>query len=389
MMSGVSLPWENDGRLFVVGNPENRRVRDLQATAERIGFYPPVCVSWREILDDPPAGLARLRAAGMVRLDSPGENEDVLRHLVRLGGGCGGLAFGEIGFLPEQYRGFSLILDRLSASGSKFQNSPADIKVMFDKWASGCRFAAACIPSPATSLAPASAAPFRKFRSAFGTPGSGRLFLKPRFASSASGVCAYRWSHGREQLIAPVELHRNGRAVRLYNSLRVRCYTSLEDITAILENLLPQGMICQPWIRKASLSDGQFDLRILVINGQSRHVVVRQSHYPMTNLHLGNRRGCLDEVQEAFGQRTVDNCRRLAEDAAACFPDSLYAGVDVLVPVRGDPLICEINAFGDLLPNVTHRGESTCEAILRASLRHGNCADLAKRSASHLLKCES
>ena len=389
MMSGVSLPSENDGRLFVVGNPENRRVRDFQATAERIGFHYPLCVSWRELLDDPPAGLARLRTAALVRLDSPGENDDVLHRLIRLGGGCGGLAFGEIGFLPEQYRGFSLVLDRLSGSGFKFQNPPADVKVMFDKWASGRRFAAASIPCPATSLAPESAAPFRKFRSAFGTSGSGRVFLKPRFASSASGACAYRWSHGREQLIAPVELHRNGPAVRLYNSLRVRCYTSLEDITAILENLLPQGMICQPWIRKASVPDGQFDLRILVINGQSRHVVVRQSHYPMTNLHLGNRRGRLDEVQEAFGQQAVDNCRRLAEQAAACFPDSLYAGVDVLVPARGDPLICEINAFGDLLPNVTDRGESTCEAILRASLRHGNCTDLAKRSASHLLKCDS
>ncbi|MHB8899822.1 MAG: STM4014 family protein [Thermoguttaceae bacterium] len=388
-MSGVSLPSENDLGLCIVGNPENRRVRDFQAAAERIGLGRSACVGWTDLLDDPPGALARLRAAELVRLDSPGENDGVLHRLIRLGGGSGRLAFGEIGFLREQYCGFSQVLDWLSASGLVFQNSPADVKVMFDKWASDRRFSAGGVPCPATSLAPETPDRFRQFRSAFGPPDSGRLFLKPRFASSASGVCAYRWSHGREQLIAPVELRRDGLAVRLYNSLRVRRYTSLEEITAILDNLLPQGMIGQPWIRKAKLPDGQFDLRILVVRGEARHVVVRQSHYPMTNLHLGNRRGCLDEVQDAFGPRTVDRCRRVAEDAAACFADSLYAGVDVLLPGKGDPLVCEINAFGDLLPNVTHRGETTCEAILRASRRPGDSADVAHPTASSLLKCDS
>jgi hypothetical protein len=180
-------------------------------------------------------------------------------------------------------------------------------------------------------------------------------------------VCAYRWSHNREQLIAPIEIQRDRGAVRLYNSLRIRRYTSFEHIDAILEQLLPQGMICERWIHKASLPDGQFDLRIVVVAGEARHVVVRQSHHPMTNLHLGNRRGSIQEVQESFGRRVLDACNRLAERAAGCFPDSLYAGVDVLVPGKGEPMVCEINAFGDLLPHATHRGESTYEAILRAS----------------------
>jgi hypothetical protein len=64
-----------------------------------------------------------------------------------------------------------------------------------------------------------------------------------------------------------------------------------------------------------------------------------------------------DQLQAAF---------HLAEKAAACFPDSLYAGVDVLVDNRHQPHIGEINAFGDLLPRLIHRGESAYAAIAQA-----------------------
>jgi hypothetical protein len=197
------------------------------------------------------------------------------------------------------------------------------------------------------------------------------VFLKPRFASSASGVCAYRWSHHREQLIAPIEIQRRNGSIRLFNSLKVRSYTSPADILAILQQLLPQGMICERWIRKRQLPGGQFDLRVMVIAGEARHTIVRQSHHPITNLHLGNRRGDLREVRHAVGAELVNSCGELAEQAAACFPESLYAGVDILVPARAAPLVCEINAFGDLLPHVRDREESTYEAILRSALIDG------------------
>ena len=56
----------------------------------------------------------------------------------------------------------------------------------------------------------------------------------------------------------------------------------------------------------------------------------------------------------------------MAERAAACFPDALYAGVDILLSNRKRPLVGEINAFGDLLPNLRHRGDTAYEAIARA-----------------------
>jgi hypothetical protein len=358
---------ENDVSLCIVGNPDNRRVRDFQAAAELMRLERPACLSWSELLRDRRTALARLASADAVRIESPGEHDDVQHQLIRLGGGDRPLAFGEIGSLAEHYAGFCTALDWLSTVPAKFQNRPEEIKVMFDKWSSHQRFVEAGIPRPVTSLAPMDDERFYEFRAAFSNSETGRVFLKPRFASSASGVCAYRWSHHREQLIAPIEIHRRNGSIRLFNSLKVRSYTSAADIRAILQQLLPQGMICERWIRKTQLPGGQFDLRVMVIAGEARHTIVRQSHHPITNLHLGNRRGDLGEVRRTLGDDLVSACGELAEQAAACFPESLYAGVDILVPARAAPMVCEINAFGDLLPHVRDRDESTYEAILRAA----------------------
>ena len=104
----------------------------------------------------------------------------------------------------------------------------------------------------------------------------------------------------------------------------------------------------------------------LVIAGEARHWVVRQSRHPMTNLHLGNQRGDGFALGELLGPEKLAAALALAEKAAACFPDSLYAGVDVLLDARHQAFVGEINAFGDLLPRLTHRGESAYTAIARA-----------------------
>ena len=357
-------------RICIVGNPENRRVCDYVAQAVKLGLPAPVCVSWLELLSPDPTvvelAIKKLATADRVRIESAGENEEVQRRLIRIGGGGESqLAAGEIGFFHEAYLGFCEALDLLNGVGVSFVNSPSDIKVMFDKWRSHERFELAGIKRAATEVIPPESDVSKYLTSRFGT--AGRVFIKPRFGSSASGVCAYRWAAGRQQLIAPIELDRKSGSTRLFNSLRVRKYNSPVEIGAIFEGLLPQGLICESWVSKARLPEGNFDLRIVVIDGEARHTVVRQSHFPMTNLHLGNRRGKLTEVEEVFGSQVVSQAAQVAEAAAACFPDSLYAGVDVLIPQHGEPTVCEINAFGDLLPNVWHRGETTYEAILKAT----------------------
>ncbi|MGV3531167.1 MAG: STM4014 family protein [Chthoniobacteraceae bacterium] len=350
-------------RLGLIANPENRRISEFQRAVEEMGGALPPCLPYEELLKDPSA-LTQLDAE-ILRLDSPGENAAVASALIARGGGPRGasLQHGEIAWLQEYHRGFCEVLELISATGIPCVNAPSDIAVMFDKWASHCRFLERGVPRPAAELAPAD---FTSFRREMQGRRSGRVFLKPLHGSSASGVCALRWTPTHQQLIAPLRIDSaDGRAV-LVNSLEVRTYTTLVDIELILGKLLPQGMICEQWIPKLSLEDGSIDLRVLVIAGEARHWVVRQSRHPMTNLHLGNRRGDPAELIHRIGEDKLEDAFDVAVKAASCFPDSLYAGVDILIDSRHRAFVGEINAFGDLLPRLTHRGESTYTAIAKA-----------------------
>lgn len=367
MMNGVLSQSGNNIQLGLIGNPENRRISMFRDAAVKMGYKEPVCVSWENLLDDFSKLDCLSSMADIVRIDSPGENERVSAKLIQNGGNINnaGLAYGQIGFLREYQQGFNQLLHKMSQTSIVFMNSPADIRIMFDKWKCHQRFVLSNLPRPAAQLAPLSA---NDFRDQMRQQANGRVFLKPLHGSSASGVCALRWSDCRMQMFAPVRIKHEDGETNLYNSLRVYTYTSTMDIDTILSNLLPQGMICEQWIPKASIEGGTVDLRILVINKQARHWVVRQSNSPMTNLHLGNNRSDPELFHRTFGDGTLQECFTLAENAAACFPDSLYAGVDILADTKGNPYIGEINAFGDLLPGLCHCGESCYEAILNSCM---------------------
>lgn len=338
--------WENKIRLGLIGNLENRRIQDFCLCLARKGHPPPHCISYLEVLNG-----SSLPQLDLIRLDSPGENAELAQALIRLGGGPENpqLEFGEVAYLAEYHRGYCSLLGRLSAYRGRWMNAPQDIAAMFDKWECHQRFERAGLPRPPSQLASLELL----------TAPSGRYFFKPLHGSSASGVCALRWTPRRREMFAPLRIAGD----RLINSLQVQRYTEEKQIRAILERLIPQGMIAERWIPKLATSLGFSDLRVLVIQGKARQRVLRCSHSPMTNLHLGNRRGQLQEVQAH-----LPAALELAERALACFPGCLYAGVDILLDQRGRPLIGEINAFGDLLPNLEHQGESAYEAIISAAL---------------------
>ena len=362
-MNGVLSPWANNPRLGLIGNPQNRRIADFQDAVEALGFPRPACLSYEELLSDT-GSLARFEV-DLLRIDSPGEDESVTKALITLGGGPAhpALAFGEINFLREYHRGFCGVLDGIERRGIRCLNAPQNIRVMCDKWACHQCFLEHGVARPPSELAPHD---FPSLVEQMRARGSGRLFLKPLHGSSASGVCALRWTPHHQQLIAPLRIQSKGGQAILVNSLEVRTYSSLADIETVLRLLLPQGMIREQWIPKLTLREGAVDLRVLVIDGEARHWVIRQSRHPMTNLHLGNRRGDEAALRELIGLPNLDAAFRLAEKAAACFPDSLYSGVDILIDSRHRSLVGEINAFGDLLPRLIHRGDSAYSAIAKA-----------------------
>lgn len=321
--------------MLIVGNPENRRVRDFAAVWQRLHGRAPQLCSYLNLLSQPPP------EAELVRLDSPGENQELARALAGRS-----LEFGEVACLREYHQGYLRLLRQFRHH--RCLNHPDEIAIMFDKWQSHRLFEQHGLPRPPSQLA-------------LGLPTAprGRLFFKPLHGSSASGVCALRWAPGRQQLLAPLKLRQG----RLFNCLQVKSYNTWSEIEAILGQLIPQGMIQEHWIPKLTIPGGVVDLRVLVVGGRARHRVVRQSRSPMTNLHLGNARGCESTLQEHLGPRRWQAALELAERAAACFPRSLYAGVDILLDSSGRAYVGEINAYGDLLPNLSHQGQSAYEAI--------------------------
>lgn len=352
--------------LGLIGNPANRRIHFAAEAARKQGvryrvFPWQLCPDW---VDD-------IAACDLLKIDSAGEDAIVAQQLIELGSDAkanttAALEYGELGFLAESYRGFCRHLDTLTATGQSFINSPASIKLMFDKWACHQRFVAAGVARPQSFYAPDTLADFLEYTQ---QQPSGRLFLKPLHGSSASGVLAFRWSGDKLQIMAPVEIDYKGCSnAILFNSLQLKSYLRFRDIKVILDQLLPQGLLAEQWLPKARISGLNVDVRIVVINGKAHHFIARKSPYPMTNLHLGGERVSETEFVSVFGESATQLCRLEAERAAACFPDALYAGVDVMLTPALKPVVLEINAFGDLLPNITYNGESTYKAILRNAL---------------------
>ena len=327
------------------------------------------CISWQDFLNQPSQQYLRFQDADCVRIESPGENGAVTEALIKKGGGNPSLKFGEIAQMDSYYRGFRLSLDEVKTLDLQFQNHPDDIQIMFDKWQTHQLLTSNRLRRPLTYLAARDLVSFRNQLAASAKTDL-RLFLKPRYSSSASGICAYQRCKQRERLIAPIRLQRNGSANRLFNCLKIQTYTKRSDIDIVLGALLPQEMIVESWIPKCRDEHGVFDFRVLMVNNEARHIVARQSLGPITNLHLGNRRASLAQVFAFLGSEAEQQVREKASLAKQLFPRSLYAGVDIMVSTKKQIYVGEVNAFGDLLPGLKHNGESVYEAIIKAQNAH-------------------
>jgi glutathione synthase/RimK-type ligase-like ATP-grasp enzyme len=139
---------------------------------------------------------------------------------------------------------------------------------------------------------------------------------------------------------------------RFFNSRRLLHLTG-RPLERAAEFLFSEGAFAQEGIPMAQIDGQNFDVRVVCIYGQPAAVIFRLSSGPMTNLHLGGRRGNFDSCRGAIPTRdwldALDHCA----DAAGCF-DSAIAGVDLLFE-RGfrRHYVLEVNAFGDFFPGWT------------------------------------
>jgi len=373
--------------IVIIGNPENRRVELFKAALAAFKSCHVTVAAYVDLL----AGRISLGDAvgpgSWVRIESPGENFEVEKGILALGAdeaageGAPYLTAetarslapnrGLILYPRQWYLGYRALLSEIARQleacpPHHLLNAPTDIVTMFDKRLCHARCVSAGIPVPA-SLGPVWS--YDELIQRMDERGLCRVFVKLAHSSSASGVVAFYRSGSRQRAVTSAELVRDERGTLLYNSLKVRCYTKPNDIAELVDLLCPHHVHVEQWLQKASVEGGTFDLRVVVIGGVARHFVVRQSRTPMTNLHLGNRRGDPDEFLERIGPRNWGEVRRTCARAAGLFPGSLHAGVDVLfTPGFRRHAVLEVNAFGDLLPGVLCEGQDTYAAEIAAML---------------------
>ncbi|MFD5343745.1 STM4014 family protein, partial [Streptomyces anulatus] len=332
-------------RFAVVGNPDNRRIAFFEEAVRSAGLPPARVVSWLQVL----RGEAVFEAGETVRIDSPGEDAEVERLLrgvddpTRVEGSA------------RWFARFTAAVDAVavaaSAAGAEVLGSPGDIAVLFDKRLCHGLLDRAGVPVPASPTSGPEAAPVRGWsdvRELLREHRTPRVFVKLAHGSSASGVLAVETAGpGRVRASTSVERDSSG---RLFNSLRVRRYTSEAEVGAIVDALAPDGLHIERWLPKASQRGRAADLRIVVVGGRATHAVVRTSTSPMTNLHLGGARGDLDEVRAAVTAAggSWREALTMCERAAARFPGTPCVGVDLL-PTAGWRrfAVGEVNAFGD------------------------------------------
>jgi glutathione synthase/RimK-type ligase-like ATP-grasp enzyme len=373
--------------IVVLCNPENRRAKMFGDAAGKIGVLRPDFISYNDVLDGKVTLSQVLTSTTLLRIESPGENFDTERKLIARGASvsdnskCERILYedamqlqpdhGRVRLLRQWFLGFSDLLSEIEkdikASSCVVMNSPAAIRLMFDKVKCQQHLKDSGIPVPRLILEPASYDELKDFlkRSSYK-----RVFIKPAHASSASGVLAYRIQGAQEELYSSAKLVKSNGEISVYNTLKLSRYTSVSDIRTLIDFILREGAVIEEWIPKACLQEKFFDVRIVVINGKASAVLPRLSRGPITNLHLLNERGESEKMKAVIGEEVFSRMLACAEEAVDSIDGALYAGVDMLLTAGSlKPRVLELNAFGDLLPGlITNTGDDVYTRIIKEVL---------------------
>lgn len=349
---------------IIIGNLENRRVDFFREALKKIKNKPLKEIHYLDILQGRFDWLSIPKNA-IIRLESPGENFEVEKELISKGSN-GSIHidedFGRVRHLSEWYRGYKILLkeieELLQGKQVRWFNTPDAVITMFDK--NLCHQAFEKHKVNSTNLI-GRLENYQQLRELMNREKKQSVFIKPANGSSASGIIALKTAGSRVSAYSSLSQKDN----KLYNSLRISNYTNEINLRQLINTMAAENCIVEEWLPKAKVDRYSFDLRIVVVDGRACQHVVRCSKSPMTNLHLGNKRGDHNLVEKHFGKKMWEAIKNEAEKASKSIPGHHYAGVDVMINSRTqEPVVIEINAFGDLIPNITHEGLTTYESEL-------------------------
>jgi len=326
-------------------------------------------ISYNQVIDN---DFPVIETPAILRITSPGEDFNLWKKIVSLGSceECETLVFKRGLIYPNQYwyRGWCVILKKIEGFIEKnplveVMNTPASIQLAFHKLECQKTIAEQGIATPEIILD--QVIDYDMLITKLEKEKISQVFVKPYHGSSASGVMALRQSRGRQVLYTTIALQANS---EMYNHLKLQKYNDISQIRTIVNSMIPSGLFAENWIRKKTFQQKSVDFRILVINGEPAIVVPRMSKHFITNLHLGNEKGDIDEVEKVWGKEIIQKAKMLAVNAVDAIGGLFYAGVDVAVDSVGEPYVLEVNAFGDMLLGIDKGGLSTYEYELRELL---------------------
>jgi len=356
--------------LTLLATDGSKRVRLMQAARAQLRLPPAQVLEWRDWLRQPSLLETALAQPGMFKIEPPGD--DTAAHLHLLHDGCRLLGrppvrdpeHGELLLMDAWFAGFAAAMQRLagqltSLPQARVVNTPPDITLMTDKLACQQHLAAHGVPVP-TLLGPVHG--YEHLQALLSEHQLDRVYLKPRYGSSASGVVAYRRNRaGRQQATSSASLQQVNGEPRLFNLKRISRYESESEIATLVDTLAKQQLYAETWLAKPRTGDSHYDLRVVTIGGQPAHRVARIGAQMMTNLHLDNQRGDATSLLNPADMAALESAATLA---ASAFPHSTVAGYDLVVR-HGQAHVLEANAFGDLLPGLLWQGQDTYTAQLR------------------------
>jgi hypothetical protein len=366
--------------ILLIGNPENRRVRLFQEALASLHRPPARVFAWIDLARDLGKLAALPDAPLFVRIDSPGENDDVDRAFLVRGwaaakaAGVETIAPDALAALPaskgrilcprQHHLGFLETLadlERVFAAHPSWRilNAPGAIADLFDKRITSRMYAEHGIPVPRPFEGIDS---FESLRQAMKAREVSTVYVKLSSGSSASCLVVFHELKATAYAMTTIEQAKDG----WFNSLRVRRVDDLLRIESLVAYLIAEGAQIEESVPKARLDRRFFDLRMLAIAGEVEFIVVRQSTHPITNLHLGGRRGDLSRLFEAAPKEAIESAKESVRRVARLH-DCLHVGVDLLfLPSYVGHRVVEANAFGDLLPNLSNDGRSVYAVEIEA-----------------------
>ncbi|MFK8114466.1 MAG: STM4014 family protein [Rubripirellula sp.] len=345
----------------VVADPESLRwqhyQRDLHEFLSQFRPRPQLHVlPWPDVVhrDGEISDLLPKRSA-LFRVESPARDFELARLLMQAGEIDAGIEAsqwhtdleGWIASPKMMYRGLCRILHNLDdclrdQPHCRTTSSLPDTQVLFDKNAVSEQLHEHEIPTP-NSFRPTSHASVLDQHLAHGWTQS---YVKLAYGSCASGIAMLN-SRSRpvKALTTVIEIEN-----RFYNTYRGRDVVD-EELNSILRFLVRQDATVQQAIPKARIDRNEFDVRVVMIDGQPAASVFRANSIPITNLHLGGYRAdpaaCRRLISKRAWADAVDVCWQASQRYAMA-----ALGIDLAFDANTwEPKIIEINAFGDFFPN--------------------------------------